>query len=290
MGKQTQVLIIGGSGLLGQAMIAECRRHDRPLLAPGKAELDLEEQGAVDSWLERSMPAAVINAVGYTDVIRAELPANRDEAMRLNRDAPSRLAQICARRGLPLIHISTDYVFDGRKNAPYREQDPVAPLQVYGESKLKGEQAVLSEHPDALVIRTSTLFGPGLRGRRHYVDAVLAQACSGQRLELVRLPVSSPTFAPDLAGALLRLLDVRATGVVHVVNRGSCSRIELAQESMRLAGERHRAEIAERPEDPDGPARPPYSVLDCSRYTALTREKMRTWPEALAVYLKAHRP
>jgi dTDP-4-dehydrorhamnose reductase len=290
MGKQRQILIIGGSGLLGQALSGECRRHHRPSLAPGRNELDLEDHDGVVSWLERATPAAVVNAVGYTDVIRAERPENRDEVMRLNRDAPRQVAQACASRGVSLIHISTDFVFDGRQTTPYREQDPVAPLQVYGKSKLLGEQAVLGEHPGALVIRTSTLFGPGLRKRRHYVDAVLKQARGSQRLELVRLPVSSPTFAPDLAGALLQLIDVGATGVVHVVNRGSCSRIELARESMRLAGEAYRAEVAERPEDPGGPARPPYSVLDCSRYTALTGREMRPWGQALADYLKDSRP
>ena len=166
----------------------------------------------------------------------------------------------------------------------------MAPFQPWGRSTLEGEQSLHEAHPGALVVRTSTLFGPGRRSRPHYVDAVLRQARAKKRLELVRLPVSSPSYTPDLAEALLRLLDVEAAGVVHVVNRGACTRIEFAQEAMRLAGPAYAAEVVERSDTPGGPARPAYSVLDVGRFGRLTGTSPRSWQAALAEYLQENPP
>lgn len=290
MNDARRVLLLGSSGLLGRALAGALARRDRPFDAPDEGRLDLTLSGAVESFLSGREYAAVINAAAYTDVTHAEQADQHDAVMRLNRDAPRELARACARSGLPLAHVSTDYVFDGSKGEPYREEDAVAPLQFYGLSKLEGEQAVLDAHPAAVVVRTSTLFGPGRRSRPHYVDAVLGQARVKDRLELVRLPVSSPSYAPDLAESMLRLLDVEAAGVVHVVNCGSCTRIELAQEAMRLAGPRYEAEVVERLDSPGGPGRPDYSVLDVARYTGLTGSPPRTWQAALADYLREHLP
>lgn len=279
------VLVIGELGLLGEALRRELERRHQAHLVPTLAELDLTREESVAEYVDRRKPGAVVNAAAFTDVARAELPEHHDEVMRVNRDGPGWLASVCARHDLPLVHVSTDYVFDGRKTAPYREDDPVAPLQVYGRSKLEGERAVLAMHEAALVTRTSTLFGPGRRSRPHYVDAVLRQAERGGAISLVRLPVSSPTYAPDLAAALLRLLAVGARGVVNVVNRGACSRFELAREAIRLAGYESRVTLTERSESPDGPGRPAYSVLDLTRYTRLTGAPMRTWQDALAEFV-----
>jgi len=283
------ILILGESGLLGEALRGELSRRRRDYLAPTLGELDLARGGDVAAYLERHRPGAVINAAAFTDVVRAELPECLGEVMRVNRDGPGWLASACARLGLPLIQVSTDFVFDGRKGAPYAEDDAVAPLQIYGRSKLDGERVVLEEHPAALVARTSTLFGPGRRSRPHYVDAVLGQAARGGRLGLVRLPVSSPAYAPDLSEALLRLLESGARGVVHVANAGACSRLELAREAIHLAGYEDRVDVFERPEAPGGPARPAYSVLDLARYRALIGESPRTWREALAEYVAQRR-
>ncbi len=186
---------------------------------------------------------------------------------------------------MPLIHVSTDFVFDGKLGRPYIETDPTGPVQVYGESKLLGEQAVVAAYPEALVARTSTLYGHG-RKQPHYVDAILAQARSKDVLEVVRLPVSSPTFATDLARGLVALWRVAASGLVHVVNDGACSRLELARESVRLAGLAGRVEVRERAEPPGGVRRPAYSVLDTSRFAELTGGKLRRWDAALDEYVR----
>lgn len=279
------VVVLGGTGQLGRALQQELRARGRPVLAPARSELDLQRIEDIPERIESMRPHAVINAAAFNDVAGAELDRHREEVFRLNRDVPGRLAEAARRLGAPFVHVSTDYVFDGTRERPYRESDSTAPLQVYGESKLLGEQTVLEAYPEALVARTSTLYGHG-RERPHYVDAILARARHRDALEVVRLPISSPTYATDLAAGLLELLRVGAGGVVHVVNAGECSRLELARESVRLAGLGDRVEVRERPEPPDDPRRPAYSVLDTSRFAALTGGPLRSWNEALRDYIR----
>jgi dTDP-4-dehydrorhamnose reductase len=271
--------------LLGEALQAELARRGREAHAPGRDALDLMDDRSIEAWFEMAEVSAVINAAAYTDVTRAELPAQHEEVYRLNRDAPATLAACCRRRGIEIVFVSTDFVFDGARRQPYDEWHPPAPLQVYGASKLEGERAVLEAHPDALVVRTSTLYGPGRRGRPHYVDAILDQAARRDRIEVVRTPVSSPTYTPDLAHALIELLDVRARGLAHVVNDGACSRLELARETVCLAGAAGRVAVEERPESDEGPRRPAYSVLDATRYVELCGAALRSWQQALAAYV-----
>jgi dTDP-4-dehydrorhamnose reductase len=279
------ILVVGGSGMLGQAL---CRRLDelqRDYQAPSHDRFDVASADCDETFV-RLRATAVINASAHTDVAAAETPTGQPLAYRLNRDAPERLALACARLALPLIHVSTDYVFDGTRTTPYTEEDPTAPLQVYGASKLAGEQRVLAACPRAVVARTSTLYGPGRRGRPHYIDAVLEQARTHGALQLVRPPVSSPTYAPDLAAALIELLDVGATGVVHTTNEGQCSRFEFAAAAVRFAGWSGRVELQERPVDPSGLSRPEYSVLCGERYRKLTGNSTRPWGTALQEYVE----
>jgi dTDP-4-dehydrorhamnose reductase len=228
-------------------------------------------------------PTAVINAAAYNDVTRAEQRPNDEAAYRLNRDAPAALARCCRDLAIPLVHVSTDYVFDGEKGTPYGEDDRTSPLQVYGRSKLEGERAVIDTHPGAIVVRTSTVFGPSRRGSPNFIQSILRNGRRAGRLDVVRLPVSSPTYAPDLARALLDLLDAGATGLVHVANAGACSRYELALEAIRLAGPD--VEVRERASSPDGVRRPAYSVLDTAKLEGLIGRPMPHWRDALEEYL-----
>jgi len=279
-------VVIGASGLLGRALCHELAARGLPHAAPPRERLDLADTERILPTLERLGPSAVINAAGFTDVAQAERPEHRAELDRLNRAAPAALARACAALGRPLVQLSTDYVFDGAQETPYLEDDPPAPLQAYGRSKLEGEQAVLRELPTALVARTSTLYGPPARPRLHYVDAVLRQARRAGGLKVVRTPVASPTYAPDLAAALLDLLDAGAGGVVHVANAGQCSRLELAREAVAAAG--WPVTVEERPEPAGSLARPPFCALDCSRFRRLCGRPLRPWDEALREYVAAH--
>ena len=286
-GKQP-VLVVGASGLLGTALVAELLRRGRACQTPDRRTLDLMAAEPPLALLETLAPAAVINAAAYTDVAQAEDPAQREQVYGLNRDAPERLATACSGIGVPLIHVSTDYVFDGNKGAPYVEDDPTCPLQEYGRSKLSGEEAVLDVLPEALVVRVSTLFGPARRRRSHYVDAVLQQALRRTTLDVVRLPVSSPGYTPDLAFGIVELLDAGATGIVHLANSGHCSRLELSRELVLRLGLAETVTVHERPEATGSLARPANSALDTGRYTEVTGKTTRSWQEALGDYLDSH--
>ena len=288
------ILVLGGTGLLGRAVAAELRRRLRPFEAPGRAVFDLEDLGAVSSRLESFRPSAVLNLAGFTDVAAAERPEHHAAAIALNAELPKALARACARRTIPFVHVSTDYVFDGETTTPYLEDDPVHPIQVYGVSKLEGEQGALSINPRALIARVSTLYGPDRAHRPAYVDAILAQArekaaAGGGALLVVERPVSSPTYAPDVAPALIDLLDNGAHGIVHVVNDGAASRLRLASAAVSLAGLSKSVTVGARPEPHNTLARPSYSVLDTAKLHGMIGRKLPPWDNALARYVETFR-
>ncbi len=282
-----RIIIVGATGQVGLALRKRLDSENRSCVAMGPREFDLTAPDVSDQ-LARLEPAAVINAAAWTDVRGAEQAANRQLVWEVNCHGPRRLAEGCAAAGVPLVHISTDYVFDGQASDPYREDDATNPLQAYGSSKLDGEREVARVYPAALIARTSTVYGDRPEGPRHYVDAILGQAREHGALEVVRLPVSSPSYTADIADALVNLLDVGAQGLVHVVNTGAASRLELAAEAVRLAG--FDIEVGERPEPADDLQRPDYSVLDTSRYRELTGKSMRSWQQALADYVEGVAP
>jgi len=277
------IVIVGATGQVGVALRRRLDREKRTYVALGPRELDLTAPNVVDQ-VTRLEPTAVINAAAWTDVRGAEHAANRTLVWEVNCHGPRRLAAGCVAAGIPLVHISTDYVFDGRASDPYKEDEPPNPLQVYGASKLAGELAVARVYPAALIARTSTVYGDRPEGPLHYVDAILARVREHGALEVVRLPVSSPSYTADIADALVNLLDVRAEGLVHIVNKGAASRLELAREAVRLAG--FDIEVGERSEPPDDLERPNSSVLDTSHYRELTGKSMRPWQEALSDYVR----
>jgi dTDP-4-dehydrorhamnose reductase len=284
------VLVLGGTGRLGHAVIAELTRRGVELEAPSRAEFDLTAVGSVAGLLETLCPTAVMNLVGFTDVAACELPENAEAAIALNVELPAALARACARFAIPLAHVSTDFVFDGAQSRPYVEGDPVNPLQVYGATKLDGERTALSRNPDVLIVRVSTLYGPGRQQHPAYVDAILKQAraastAGGGVLEVVETPVSSPTYAADVAPVLVDLLDRGVSGIVHAVNDGAASRLELAQATVSLAGLGDRVSVRARPEPPTGMRRPAYSVLDTSKLHRLLGRRLPPWKDALERYL-----
>jgi dTDP-4-dehydrorhamnose reductase len=266
------ICLLGGTGILGHAVSAELRRRGRPFTAPSRAALDLSDLDAIDAKLDALRPSAVINLSGFTDVGGAEHAENHAAASLLNAGVPAKLAAASARLGVPFVHVSTDYVFDGTKRTPYLEDDRVHPLQVYGATKLDGERKAFAANPSALMLRVSTLYGPGRPQKPAYVDAILAQARKhaaggGGVIEVVEPPISSPTYAPDVAPALVDLLDRGAKGIVHTVNDGAASRFELAMAVVALAGFADRVTVRVRPEPrPRCGARPtPSSAPRCSR-------------------------
>ena len=284
------VLVLGGTGLLGRAMVKLLAARGRDFDAPGRADLDLADLGALPARILARAPAALVNLSGFTDVAAAERPENHDAAWLLNRDVPGALAAAAASAGVPYVHVSTDYVFDGTTRAPYVEDDPVRPIQVYGETKLAGETAVRAAHPSALIARVSTLFGPDRPQRLAYVDAIVRQAVPYERsrgtLEVVEGPVASPTYAPDAAEGLLDLLDRGAAGTVHLVNEGSCSRLELARATVAAGYLADRVIVKTKAAPAGGLARPEYSVLDTTKLKSLLGHSLPSWRDALTRYIE----
>ena len=283
-----RIAVVGAAGMLGGALVRLLAAAERPYLALTRRELDLSRLDTIEPALRQGDAGAVINASAYSDVNGAERDDQRELAFRINRDVPGRLAAACRELGIPLLHVSTDFVFDGRAERPYREDDPTRAVQAYGQSKLEGEWAVQELLPRALIARTSTLYGPGERERPHYVDAILRQAREKSRIEVVEKPVSSPTYAPDLAQWLVALHDLGAEGLVHTVNQGWCSRYELAAAAVEEAGYADRVEVAIRPAPPATLERPEFSPLDTSRRAGLLGHPPRPWREALAEYVSQH--
>jgi dTDP-4-dehydrorhamnose reductase len=278
--------VIGCRGQLGSALLEGLGADPRHQVSGADLpELDVCDLGAVERALEAAPPEVLVNAAAYTDVDGCE----RDGALasRVNAEAPGALAILCSRRGSRLVHVSTDYVFGGEAREPYREDTEPRPLSHYGRSKLQGERAVLEAAPEALVARTAWLFGRG----RNFVAAVcgrarsLAREGAGAGLRVVDDQSGSPTYARDLAEALVALVEGGATGLYHVANRGVATRWELARAALDHAG---LADVPiERVRTADYPTaarRPFYTALDCSR-AAAAGVRLRPWREALVAYL-----
>ena len=277
------VLILGGTGLLGQALITVLRQLQLTPLAPPRNELDVLDFKALEDYLDTRRPSTIFNAVAYSQVEDAE--DDEDAAMPLNRDLPAQLAALTQKRGIRLMHYSTDFVFDGKKRVPYLPEDTPNPLSAYGRSKLAGENAVLSINTTtACIVRTAWLFGPG---RKNFVRAILGKALEGSPLRVVDDQIGSPTFTEDLAYYSLSLAQAGMPGIFHIVNRGAVSWYTLAKTALELKGLHTPITPVKTEEFPMKAARPEYSALHTKKFTQATGIVPRPWTEALADHLGA---
>lgn len=270
----------GSAGQLGRALVE--RLGPRVVWAGARGDLDVRDESAVRARVASARPDVVVNATAYNKVDGAE--AEPDEAMAVNEAGPRHLAAAAAEAGALIVHVSTNYVFDGALRRPYTEDDEARPLSAYGRSKRAGEVAVMSAGGPHLVVRTSALFGSG--GNRakggNFVDRILAGGRSGAPLRVVSDQEVSTTYAPDLAAALVALIEAGGRGLYHVVNAGSCTWHELAVEALRLAGVSARVEAVTSEELAAPARRPRYSVLSTERYRSLGLPPLRAWRAALA--------
>ena len=273
----------GSGGQLGRALVE--RLGARVAWAGGREALDVRDAAAVRARVSEAQPDVVINATAYNKVDRAE--AERDEAMAVNEGGPRNLARAAADVGALLVHVSTNYVFDGAVRRPYTEDDAVNPLGFYGLSKRAGEVAVMGAGAPHLIVRTSALFGRGrdpLAGA-NFVDRIVAGARSGVPLRVVNDQEVSTTYAPDLAAAIVALVAAGGRGIFHVVNEGSCTWHALAVEALRLAGLTTPVEPLTSEALAAPARRPPYSVLSTERYRSRGLPPLREWRAALADHL-----
>jgi len=247
------------------------------LVALRHADLAIEDDPAVERAVARERPDWIVNCAGFTQVDRAE--AEPEAAQRVNAIGAANLARAARQAGARLLHISTDYVFDGRAHRPYREDDPVAPLNVYGRSKLAGEQAIRDILPQAhLIVRTQWLFGVG---GPNFVATILRLARERPELKVVNDQHGRPTYAPDLAVALWKLIACEARGTVHCANAGAATWFDLATAAVAAAGLRASVVPCSTVDMPRPAPRPRFSVLDCTRYEGLVGSPLRPWQAAL---------
>lgn len=288
----SNIVVVGANGRLGQALQGAIARElpDRGVVALTRAQADLAEPGSVAAALDGIDFDLLLMAAAMTDVDGCE--RDPELARRLNADAPGECARLCTERGARMIHFSTDYVFDGEKDGPYSEQDVPNPRSEYGRSKLAGEEQVLAASPEHLVVRLSWLFGPG--GENATPDWTIARAMDGLPLKVVADKTGSPSYSPDIAGAMVDLFfDGSAGGVLHVSNSGSCSWVEWAREGLQAACDEGMIdavpEVAEWTLDEcfAGKApRPRHSVMDNGRFQELTGKALRSWQEGTRAYVR----
>jgi dTDP-4-dehydrorhamnose reductase len=284
-----KIAIVGASGRLGAALVREYQR-DYEITSYDRRQLDLGQLDRVRSVLAATKFELLINCAALTNVDYCE--SHREEAFVVNAQAPRLLAQIANEKSAKLIHFSTDYVFDGKKNAPYTEEDMAFPLSVYGESKLEGEHRVLEVFSQHLVIRLSWVFGPD---KPSFIDQIIQRARENEAVTAVADKFSSPSYTIDVASWLRLAIDKNANGILHLANNGGCSWQEWAQYAIdvcRNLGVPLKAErfggVSLADMKNFVAQRPVYTVLSTSKFAALTGVEPRHWREAVAEYISAH--
>lgn len=272
------IVVTGASGQLGTAI----RRvfANEHIIATDRAELDITDREAVLRFVERERPDIIINCAAYNNVEKAgeEIGA----AFAVNAHGPFFLAEAAKAIDAVLVHVSTDYVFDGQKGE-YTEEDTPNPVNVYGVSKLAGEMLVRAVWEKSIIVRTSWLFGPSTGGSRNFVTTMLTAAKNNAEIRVVSDQVGCPTYAPDLADAIKGLCERQASaGIYHVINAGACSRYEFAKEIFATAGLSASVVPIATAESGTSVRRPPSSVL---RNTKLPM--LRPWQNALQEYVQS---
>lgn len=275
-----RTLIFGAKGQLGKDLLhvfhaqGEVQGFDLP-------ETDIADEVAVQPIIERFAPDLIVNAAAYTNVDAAE--DDLEAAFLANEVGARNLAELSAYRDIPIVYFSTDYVFAGTKRTPYEENDPIAPIGVYGKSKAAGEAAVRKANPRHYILRTAWLYGPG---GNNFVEKVLRAAKDKPALKVVSDEIGSPTHTLDLAEATCAAVRSEQYGTYHAVNAGACSRFEYAKEILRLAGLTTPVAACTASEFPSKAQRPAYSVLSTRKLRDATGHTMRSWQEALRNYMQ----
>ena len=285
-----KIAILGAGGRLGAALTREWSASDE-VLAFARADIDLAKPGEIERILGPLAFDGLVNCAALTNVDYCE--THEAEAMRVNAGAVGEIGALCASKHARCIHISTDYVFDGETDRPYTETDPARAISVYGDSKLRGEQALLAASSDHLAVRVSWVFGPD---RPSFIDGILKRALESDSAEAIGDKWSAPSFTLDLAGMLRPFLrDIAEGGLLHASNTGSCTWREYGEfalqcaaaagvpvkttevKSLPLAG--MKAFVAKRPV---------YTVLATDKLAALTGAPPRSWQQAVEDYVAHH--
>lgn len=274
------ILVTGANGQLGSELKKIGFSPLDEVFFTDVAELDITDRKAVESYVSRNDIDTIVNCAAYTAVDRAEEEPEKAEL--INVKAVENLVEVASREGCLLVHVSTDYVFDGTASEPYTEKSPVNPQTVYGRTKLAGERAVKKSGCLAIIIRTAWLYS---EYGSNFVKTILRLAKEKGELNVVADQVGTPTYAADLASAIVHVLAddcvAEKTGVYHFSNEGVCSWYEFAQEIVRLGGVKCNVNAVSTADYPAKAHRPAYSVLDKTKIKQVFGVTVPEWKEAL---------
>jgi dTDP-4-dehydrorhamnose reductase len=286
-----KILVTGRSGQVARSLAERAAgREDLSLAFAARPDFDLEHPSSIQGLIAAEAPDLIVNAAAYTAVDQAEDEAKA--ARQANTEAPGVIAAAAAAAGAKLIHISTDYVFDGAKASPYSEDDPIAPLNVYGQTKADGEAAVRAVLKDHVILRTSWVYSPF---GRNFVKTMLSLAAERDRLTVVDDQIGSPTSALDIADAILAIADRRSSsaalsGTYHFAASGSASWAEFARQIFEISRQEGGpfAEVAGISSEqwPTKAIRPRNSRLDTSRFTAAFGHSPPHWAASLVLVVR----
>jgi len=276
-----KLMITGAEGQLGNDLTKVCRQREIECSASDLPQLDITDLEAVRGYTAAERPDAIVNCAAYNAVDRAE--EEFELARRVNGEGPANLAQAAAERDIPVMHFSTDYVFDGSKTEPYTVDDEPGPLSRYAESKLLGEQLVREANPRHFVVRLSWVFGAA---NVNFVNKVLEWSENRRVVKVVDDQISRPAYSVDLAPIVLDMLATGAWGLYHLANTGICSRFEWARHIVACAGRDVEIEPAKTADFNVAAERPVYSAMDLSATIGLLGREPPDWRDATSRFLE----
>lgn len=279
--RMKKLIVTGANGQLGRAInLQYAGSSEYELVNTDVDELDITDIDKVMSFTRSIQPYAIINCAAYTAVEACE--TQEDLAFRINAIGPRNLSIAASETGAKLMHVSTDYVFDGNGTRPYRETDAVGPQGAYGRTKLAGENFVREFSERHFIVRTAWLYGDG----KNFVKTMLRLSDTNDKVRVVKDQVGSPTSAAELAKAIAYLLPTENYGLFHGTCEGDCSWAQFAQEIFRLAGRRTAVEAITSEEYGAAVKRPTYSILENYMLKMTTDFMFADWHDALAQYLE----
>ena len=277
-----KILITGANGLLGHELISVLK-NDHTLILLSHSQLDISDLESVNKHIDSSLPDIIINSAAYTQVDLCE--SNYDLAFKSNALGPKNLAIKCNQLGIPLIHISTDYVFEGneKNKKPLEENDKLGPKTVYGKTKLEGENFVKENCDKYFILRTAWLYGEG----KNFVKTMINLSKKNKELKVVNDQIGSPTYAKDLAKAIKEIIDKKSDkyGIYHVTNKGEVSWYEFAKKIFEIKKIEIKVNPVTSEEFPRPAPRPHYSVLSNQKWIDAGFNPLRNYEEALKDYL-----
>lgn len=286
-------VVTGRDGQVAQSLIERVERHSEIEIIPlARPDLDLADIGTIERALTEARPELIISAAAYTAVDQAESDAAK--AFLVNGAAINEISRVAAKLNVPIVHLSTDYVFNGNKTSPYHESDPVAPLCVYGQSKLEGERRLIASGADYVILRTAWVYSPF---NKNFLRTMLHLAASRDELHVVADQYGNPTSALDIADAILTVADNllssrdgRLRGIFHMAGSGEASWADFASGILRISAEMGGPSAIVHPiptaQYPTPARRPNNSRLDCGKLESIHGIRLPNWQIATATTLQ----